>query len=115
MVEILGGENLYARSEEEAYKGAKIFKLTLPANTPVSLNLLGKSCRYFQVPQSLSEYINVNDVSYYETSGVLDAAIKTAVVSMVEHESEEDVVPFVKFHLNMGEINPFMVVYLSLK
>ena len=115
MVEILGGENLYKLSEEEAYKGAKIFKLTLPANTPVSLSLLGKSCRYFQVPQSLSEYINVNDVSYYDTAGVLDSAIKTASVSMVEFEPIEGVVPFVKFHLNMGETYPFMVVYLNFR
>lgn len=115
MVEILGGENLFKLSEEEAYKGAKIFKLTLPANTPVSLTLLGKSCRYFQVPQSLSEYINVNDVSYYETAGVLDSAIKTATVSMVECDQIEGVVPFVKFHLNMGETYPFMVVYLNIR
>ena len=115
MVEILGGENLYKLSEEEAYKGAKIFKLTLPANTPVSLSLLGKSCRYFQVPQSLSEYINVNDVSYYETAGVLDSAIKTATISVVNHEPQDGVVPFVKFHLNMGETYPFMVVYLNIR
>ena len=115
MVEILGGENLYALSAEEAYKGAKIFKLTLPANTPVSLNLLGKSCKYFQVPQSLSETINVNDVSYYETSGVLDSAIMTATVSVAEHEEVEGIIPFVKFHSNMGEMYPFMVVYLNLR
>ena len=89
--------------------------MTLPANTPVSLTLLGKSCRYFQVPQSLSEYINVNDVSYYETAGVLDSAIKTATVSMVECDQIEGVVPFVKFHLNMGETYPFMVVYLNIR
>lgn len=113
LVRLVGGPT-YDGAKEEISQGAVVLKLTLPADTPVEVSL-PKSSRYYQMPQALSNYIKVNGEDYNETSGMLDAAIRSASISMTEIKESVDVVPFVKFHQSTAQTYPFLVVYLSLK
>lgn len=113
LVRIVGGPT-YDIAKEEISQGAVALKLTLPADTPVEVSL-PKACKYYQMPQALSSYINVNGEDYYETSGMLDAAIRSAAISMTKIEETVDVIPFVKFHQSTAQTYPFLIVYLSLK
>ena len=113
LVKVLAGP-AYDACKEEISQGATLLKLYLPENVAVALNL-PQSCTYYQMPYSLGSYIKVNGEDYSETSGLLDAAVTTASISMSALPEGNELTPFVKFHANMSETYPFLIVYLYIK